>query len=254
VSNDSTTAIEGRLKTASTTWHWLIPQLDSLVFWTLDCISPQSGRRIQRAEKNYIPDEVVFQTKPQIALDLIDRAKANGIEVLAWTADELYGRDGAFLDGLDERSEAFVVEIPPNAHVWLTQPKVLKTPPPNHSDRPKKYPRLRQRDQKPSEVQNLAKYSSAFREQTPQRYRIKDTHRGSEVWEIRWHTCWRKTHTDKLVSKQCTLIVARNVLTDDTKYFLSNRVPGRNGWSLRKLLRVAFGRCSVEECFREAKE
>jgi hypothetical protein len=38
---------------------------------------------------------------------------------MAWTADELYGRDGAFLDGLDERGEAFVVEIPPNAHVWL---------------------------------------------------------------------------------------------------------------------------------------
>lgn len=36
---------------------------------------------------------------------------------MAWTADELYGRDGAFLDGLDERGEAFVVEIPPHAHV-----------------------------------------------------------------------------------------------------------------------------------------
>ena len=50
-----------------------------------------------------MPDDVVFQTKPQIALDLIDRAKANGVEVIAWTADELYGRDGAFLDGLDGR-------------------------------------------------------------------------------------------------------------------------------------------------------
>lgn len=187
-------------------------------------------------------------------MDLIDRAKANGIEVLAWTADELYGRDGAFLDGLDERGEAFVVEIPPNSHVWLTKPMVLKKPPQNRAGRPRKYPRLRKRDQKASEVQNLATYSPALREQIPQRYRIKDTHRGSEVWEIRWQTCWRKTHTDKLVSKQCTLIVARNVLTDETKYFLSNRVPGRDGWSLRKILRVAFGRWAVEDCFREAKE
>lgn len=185
---------------------------------------------------------------------MIDRAKANGIQVTAWTADELYGRDGAFLDGLDERGEAFVVEIPPNAHVWLTKPKVLKKPPPNGPGRRKKYPRLRKREQKPSEVQNLAKYSPAFREQTPQRYRIKETQRGSEVWEIRWETCWRKTHTGKLVSKQCTLIVARNVLTGETKYFLSNRVPGRDGWSLRKILHVAFGRWPVEDCFREAKE
>lgn len=187
-------------------------------------------------------------------MDLIDRAKSNGIEVMAWTADELYGRDGAFLDGLDERGEAFVAEIPPHAHVWLAKPKVLKKPPQNSKNRRKKYPRLRRRDRQTYEVQNLAKYSPRLREQTPQRYRIKDTQRGSEVWEIRWHTCWRKTHTGKLVSNQGTLIVARNVLSGETKYFLSNRVPGRDGWSLRKILRVAFGRWPVEDCFREAKE
>ena len=48
--------------------------------------------------------------------------------------------------------------------------------------------------------------------------------------------------------------MARNVLTDETKYVLSNRVPGPGGWSLRKLLRVAFGRWPVEDCFREAQE
>jgi hypothetical protein len=42
-------------------------------------------------------------------------------------------------------------------------------------------------------------------------------------------------------------------LTDETRYFLSNPVPGRDGWSLRKILRVAFGRWSIEDCFRETK-
>ena len=212
------------------------------------------GRGRDAPKKTKVPDEVLFKTKPQIALDLVDRAKANGIEVIAWNADELYGRDGHFLDGLDERNEAYVVEIPPNAHAWLSKPKVLRKPPKNRTGRPRRYPRLRRRDAKPSEVQNLAKYSPTFTDQTPQRYRIKDTHKGPEVWEIRWSTCWRKTHTDDLVSHQCTLIVAKNVLTDEVKYFLSNRVPGRNGWSLRKILRVAFGRWPVEDCFREAKE
>ncbi len=115
------------------------------------------------------------------------------MKVLAWTADELYGRDGTFLDGLDQRGEAYVVEVPPNAHVWLAKPKVLKNPPKNRPGRPKIYPRLRKKEAQPSEVQNLVKYSPAFREQAPQRCRIKDTHRGSEVWEIRWDTCWRKT-------------------------------------------------------------
>ena len=48
--------------------------------------------------------------------------------------------------------------------------------------------------------------------------------------------------------------MARNVLTKEVKYFVSNRVPGERGITLRRLLRVAFGRWSVESCFRQAKE
>jgi hypothetical protein len=173
---------------------------------------------------------------------------------MAWTADELYGRDSAFLDGLDERGESFVVEIPSNARVWLTKPEMLKRAEKYASGKTKARPRLRKRDRKPREVRKLAKHSPGFRNQAPQRYRIKDTHRGSEVWEIRWHICWRKSGGNKPFSNQCTLIVARNVLTGETKYFLSNRVPGRDGWTLRKILRVAFGRFPIEECFREAKQ
>jgi SRSO17 transposase len=114
------------------------------------------GRGRGAPKKNYIPDDVTFKTKPQIALDLIDRAKANGIRVLAWTADELYGHDGAFLDRLDERGEAFAVEIPPHAHVWLKKPKVLKKPQQNSTGRRKVYPRLRKCERQPSEVRHLA--------------------------------------------------------------------------------------------------
>ena len=165
----------------------------------------------------------------------------------AWTADEAYGRNGAFLDGPDERAEAYVVKIPPDACVWIVKPRVLKNSADIASGRPKKYPRMRSGERTPNEVQNLAMYSPAFRKQTPQKYRIKETHRGSEVWEVRWAPCWRKTHTDKLVSNQCTLIVARNVLTGEVKYLLSNRVPGRGGWTLRHILRVAFRRWPIED-------
>jgi hypothetical protein len=41
--------------------------------------------------------------------------------------------------------------------------------------------------------------------------------------------------------------VARNVLTGEVKYFLSNRVPGRYGWTLRMILRIAFGRWPSED-------
>ncbi len=84
------------------------------------------GREPDAPKKTSVPDDVTFKTKSQIALDLIDRAKVNGIRVMAWNADEFYGRDGYFLDGLDERGEAYVFEVPGNAHVWLNKPKILK--------------------------------------------------------------------------------------------------------------------------------
>ncbi len=219
------------------------------------------GQRPRAPKKTYVPDEIKFRTKPQIALDQIDRALSNGVRVSAWTFDELYGRDGKFLNGLESRRQVFVGEIPTDFHGWVQKPAVLRSSPKKQGKgrgRRKKYPRLARR--RPScEVRNLLTYSPMFREQSWQRYRIKDTDKGPEVWEVKWSVFWRKGE-DGLPTRRHCLIVTRNVLTDEVKYFLSNRVPGeRNPVSgqcvtLRWLLRVAFGRCSIESCFREGKE
>jgi SRSO17 transposase len=183
---------------------------------------------------------------------LIDRALANGVRVQAWTFDEGYGRDSAFLDGLEQRGQVFVGEVPTDFHGWMRKPRVLRKAR-SRRDRRKKYPRLAARDRRSSEVENLVRYSPVFRKQKWQRYRIKDTQHGPEVWEVKWAKFWRKGVNGLPTRRHC-LIVARNVLTNEVKYFVSNRVPGERGISLRRLLRVAFGRWSVESCFRQAKE
>ncbi len=184
---------------------------------------------------------------------MIDHALANGVRVQAWTFDEGYGRDTAFLDGLEERGQVFVGEVPTNFHGWLKKPRVLRQGRSRRRGRKRHYPRLAARNRRCSEVQNLARYSPVFRQQKWQRYRIKDSRRGPEVWEVKWAKFWRKG-VDGLPGRRHCLIVARNVLTGEVKYFVANRVPGERGVSLRRLLRVAFGRWSVENCFRQAKE
>lgn len=207
-----------------------------------------------------MPDEVEFRTKPEIALDQIDVALSHGVRVSAWTFDELYGRDSKFLDGMQSRGQLFVGEIPVDFHGWLEKPQVLRSGPQKSRKRgrPKNYPRVARR--RPScEVRNLLTYSPVFREQSWQRYRIKDTDKGPQVWEVKWSVFWRKAETGLPTRRHC-LIVARNVLTGEVKYFLSNRVPGERNpvtgkfITLRFLLRVAFGRWSIESCFREGKE
>ena len=140
------------------------------------------GRGSRAPKKNHIPDEVVFRTKPQIALGMVDRALDHGVRVQAWTFDELYGRDTAFLDGLEARRQVFVGEVPTNFHGWVIRTRVLRDGPSPRRGRKKKYPRLARR-RPSSEVQNLVRYSPAFRKQKWQRYRIKDTEHGPEVWK-----------------------------------------------------------------------
>ena len=172
----------------------------------------------------------------------------------------MYGRDSKFLDGLESRRQVFVCEIPTNFHGWVQEPTVLRSGPkrPGKRGRSKKYPRVARR-RPSSEVCNLLTYSPVFREQSWQRYRIKDTTNGPEVWEVKWAVFWRKDEAGFPTRRHC-LIVARNVLTGEVKYFLSNRVPGERNpitgqfVTLRWLLRVAFGRWSIESCFREGKE
>jgi SRSO17 transposase len=210
------------------------------------------GRGCRAPQKNDIPDAVEFRTKPQIGLALIDRALAHGVRVQAWTFDEAYGRDAAFLDGLEQRRQVFVAEVPTNFHGWVKKPAVLRDGPAPRRGRKKKYPRLA-RARPSSAVQNLVRYSPTFRQQTWQRYRVKDTRHGPEVWEVKWAVFWRKDD-DGLPGRRHCLLVARNVLTEGVKYFVCNRVPWERGMSVRRLLVVAFQRWSVESCFRQAKE
>lgn len=196
-----------------------------------------------------------FRTKPQIALELIDRALGNGVGVAAWTVDELYARSNAFLDGLEERAQTFVAEVPVDFYGWVQKPKILHTGPkkPRQTQgRPKKYPRLARRC--PSyEVRKLVRYSPVFRERSWQLYRIKDTDKGPQVWQVKWAVFWRKNAEDLPTRRHC-LIVARNLSAAETKYFVANRIPGEGGSTLRWLLGVAFGRWPIESCFRQAKE
>jgi SRSO17 transposase len=64
-----------------------------------------------RRTKAHIPDDVQFQTKPEIALALLSQVQAWGVPHACVTADADYGDNPNFLDGLEARDERYVVAI-----------------------------------------------------------------------------------------------------------------------------------------------
>ena len=71
-----------------------------------------------RCAKAGVPDDLRFATKPQIALEQIRAAQADGIPPGMVLADAGYGVDTAFRDGITALGLAYVVGIQSSASLW----------------------------------------------------------------------------------------------------------------------------------------
>lgn len=74
----------------------------------------------ERRNKAKVPEQIEFQTKPQIALALLDKADEMGVPYACVVADADYGDNPNFLAGLENRKKRYVVTVRKDFQVALT--------------------------------------------------------------------------------------------------------------------------------------
>lgn len=72
----------------------------------------------ERRRKAKIPDEVEFKTKPELGLQMVDRALAAGLPPGIALADTAYGNSSEFRSGLRSRGLRYGVDVEGRTKVW----------------------------------------------------------------------------------------------------------------------------------------
>ncbi len=171
-----------------------------------------------------VPEDIEFRAKTEIALEITRRTLAEGVPMKYLCADEWYGRSSHFRREVAGLGLTYVVEIPRSLTGWT------------------------ERRLKPGKdairVDQLWPRGGPKR----QRFHVKNTGTGAVVWEVR--AARISMREDDLPSPAQGLLIARNVLTREVKYFLSN-APRET--PIATLLHVAFRRWHIERLFEDAK-
>jgi SRSO17 transposase len=205
-----------------------------------------------RCREAGIPDDVVYRSKWQIALEQYRRAVANGVRFAWLTFDEGYGGKGPFLQALEALGQNYVAEVPASFMAWTRRPAVLyrAAARDRKHGRRRHYPRLKVKNNPKVEVRNILSYSPRMRKIAWQDYYVKDGSKGPMVWQAKRLIVYLADEHG-LPTHPYPLLVARNALDhNEVKYFISN-APEQT--SVETLLRVAFTRWIIERAFEDSK-
>jgi SRSO17 transposase len=94
-----------------------------------------------RCKAAQVPEDVEFQTKPQLAQAMLEGAWTRGVPMRWVTGDERYGDSPTLRDRIQQQGLYYVLGIDANTYVWEQRPGV-EAPTKQTGGRPRKHPRL----------------------------------------------------------------------------------------------------------------
>jgi SRSO17 transposase len=199
----------------------------------------------ERRAQAKVPTDVVFQTKPEQALAMLEHVWQVGVPMRWVAGDEIYGESTALRDGIAARGRWYVLAVRTVMPVWSVRPPVVE-PEPQERGRPRTKARLAEGALPATTVKEVV---ARWPESRWQSLTVAEGEKGLITYD--W-ACQRVVESrDKLPGPDAWLI-ARRSLSDpgEIAYYLSN-APADTPLVL--LAQVASTRYTVEQCIEEAK-
>jgi SRSO17 transposase len=200
-----------------------------------------------RRKETAVPDDIAFQTKAQIAVELLQRTRINGLVKFDWvTADEFYGHDGGFLDELEAMQQRYVVEVPVNTTVWTVDPQ---TQMPSHAGRRGPVATMPPRASAQEYVRSVRDIAQSLPSSAWQVLQLRTGAKGPLAFAFARLRVWAVRH--RRPGPACWLLWRRSLEPDgEVKFYISN-APAEE--PLETMALVTGTRYRVEEYFEDGK-
>lgn len=199
----------------------------------------------QRCREAGVPEDVGYQTKAELGLGLLRRARQVGHLTTEWvTGDSGYGEVPALRDRLDGEGWRYVLEVPSTAHVF-TQAAQMAVPAWSGRGRKPSQPQLVAGEPRPQSVPAVAASLPAaeWHELT-----VAEGAQGPRIHQFAALRVWESR--DSLPGRACWLVLRRDLDGSEAKYYLSN-APADT--PLLRLAQVAAMRWPIETEFQTEK-
>ena len=200
-----------------------------------------------RRKKCRLPEETVFRTKPQLAVDMLDAIVKENILTFAYVlADSIYGVSPEFIEAVESLpGKTYFVSVPKNIKCWLKRPMTI-TKKYHWGGKERTKTILVDADSKPISVEELARNINDY---FWYRHKVSEGTKGPIVYE---YTRRQVILSGAGLPQKTVWLLIRRTLDKNPKYsfFISN---ASTGTRLKKLVWLSGLRWAIEQCFEENK-
>lgn len=199
----------------------------------------------ERRERAKVPEDVVFQTKPDQAMTMLEYAWQAGVPMRWVTGDEVYGDATKLRDLVAGSGRLYVLAVKTTTPVWAERPQVVE-PESQGRGRPRTKVYLAEDGPPATTVQEVV---ASWSERCWQRLAVAEGEKGLITYD--W-ACQRVIEARVGLPGPDSWLIARRSISKPTEiaYYLSNAPVDT---PLLKLAQVASTRYTVEQCIEEAK-